>query len=231
MTAPDPHSSNTGQNHIAKRAPSRHVDVLWQMFDELRDNIDPAMSTLPVIISVVHERWDSCTKRAAANRAPVRYWRKLHDHRHGVPRTELGERAWRRLRQQQSSAGDRQDATAGAELAASNAYITLVPGDVSLERDCRASRRATPSSLAMDGLSGLVNNAGMSKRISFASASQADWDEVRRSMHAALFFSRVMPWMACARAGARSSISQALPERPVRKGLPSIARRRLRSSE
>ncbi len=27
MTAPDPHSSNTGQNHIAKRAPSRHVDA------------------------------------------------------------------------------------------------------------------------------------------------------------------------------------------------------------
>jgi hypothetical protein len=28
MTAPDPQSSNTGQNHIAKRAPSRHDDAI-----------------------------------------------------------------------------------------------------------------------------------------------------------------------------------------------------------
>ncbi|TBB57013.1 hypothetical protein ELH43_41475 [Rhizobium ruizarguesonis] len=27
MTAPDPQSSNIGQNHIAKRAPSRHDDA------------------------------------------------------------------------------------------------------------------------------------------------------------------------------------------------------------
>ena len=76
MTAPDPQSSNTGQNHIAKRAPSRHDDALWQMFDGLRDNIDPsilAMSTLLVIISVLLMSGGTLVqKRAAANRAPVR---------------------------------------------------------------------------------------------------------------------------------------------------------------
>ncbi|WP_105431544.1 SDR family NAD(P)-dependent oxidoreductase [Neorhizobium sp. T6_25] len=69
------------------------------------------------------------------------------------------------------------DAGAGAELAASHANITFVPGDVSVESDCK---RVVERALELgDGrLSGLVNNAGMSKRISFASATMADWDEV-----------------------------------------------------
>ncbi|MGN7295442.1 SDR family NAD(P)-dependent oxidoreductase [Rhizobium sp. SAFR-030] len=69
------------------------------------------------------------------------------------------------------------DATAGAELAASNRGVTFVAGDVSHESDCRT---VVERALELGGgrLSGLVNNAGMSKRISFAEATQADWDEV-----------------------------------------------------
>lgn len=69
------------------------------------------------------------------------------------------------------------DATAGAELVASNRGVTFVAGDVSHESDCR---KVVERALELGGgrLSGLVNNAGMSKRISFAEASQADWDEV-----------------------------------------------------
>jgi len=69
------------------------------------------------------------------------------------------------------------DAGAGAELAAGHANISFIAGDVSLEHDCR---KVVDYALELgEGrLSGLVNNAGMSKRISFASATQADWDEV-----------------------------------------------------
>lgn len=69
------------------------------------------------------------------------------------------------------------DPNAGAELAATSENITFVAGDVSVESDCkRVVERALE--LGNGRLSGLVNNAGMSKRISFASASLADWDEV-----------------------------------------------------
>lgn len=69
------------------------------------------------------------------------------------------------------------DVTCGAELARANPTVTFVPGDVSREDDCRT---VVERALELGGgeLTGLVNNAGMSKRISFADATQADWDEV-----------------------------------------------------
>ncbi len=69
------------------------------------------------------------------------------------------------------------DAVAGAELAEANATVVFVPGDVTEENDCR---KVVEYALELGGgsLSGLVNNAGMSKRISFSEATQADWDEV-----------------------------------------------------
>lgn len=69
------------------------------------------------------------------------------------------------------------DADAGAELANANATVAFMAGDVSQENDCR---KIVDYALEVGGgrLSGLVNNAGMSKRISFAEATQADWDEV-----------------------------------------------------
>ncbi|MBA9036188.1 SDR family NAD(P)-dependent oxidoreductase [Rhizobium leguminosarum] len=68
------------------------------------------------------------------------------------------------------------DSAAGEALAAGPG-VTFVPGDVSRESDCEL---VVKKALELGGgrLSGLVNNAGMSKRISFVDASQADWDEV-----------------------------------------------------
>jgi len=40
MTAPDPQSSNIGQNHIAKRAPSRHDDALTEAVALLAQNLE-----------------------------------------------------------------------------------------------------------------------------------------------------------------------------------------------
>lgn len=69
------------------------------------------------------------------------------------------------------------DAEAGEALEQAGPSVTFVPGDVSREEDCR---RVIDRALDLGGgrLAGLVNNAGMSKRISFASATQGDWDEV-----------------------------------------------------
>lgn len=69
------------------------------------------------------------------------------------------------------------DAEAGRALEDIGPGVTFVPGDVSREEDCRrVIDRALD--LGEGRLAGLVNNAGMSKRISFASATQDDWDEV-----------------------------------------------------
>lgn len=69
------------------------------------------------------------------------------------------------------------DTSAGAELTASYPNVTFVPGEVTDETDIK---RVIDQALALgEGcLSGLVNNAGMSRRISFASATCADWDDV-----------------------------------------------------
>lgn len=69
------------------------------------------------------------------------------------------------------------DAAAGRALEEIGPGITFVPGDVGREENCR---RVVDRALDLgEGrLAGLVNNAGMSKRISFASATRDDWDEV-----------------------------------------------------
>lgn len=69
------------------------------------------------------------------------------------------------------------DHAAGEALAAANPGVIFIPGDVSRESDCEL---VVHKALELGGgrLSGLVNNAGMSRRISFAEASQSDWDEV-----------------------------------------------------
>lgn len=69
------------------------------------------------------------------------------------------------------------DAAAGEGLAERLPGVTFVAGDVSRQADVeRVVARALE--LGNGELSGLVNNAGMSKRIAFSSATQEDWDEV-----------------------------------------------------
>ncbi|RWX62806.1 SDR family oxidoreductase [Mesorhizobium sp. M2A.F.Ca.ET.039.01.1.1] len=94
-----------------------------------------------------------------------------------------------------ASAGSRvvatgRDAEAGAALERANDGVTFVAGDVIREDDCR---RVVDRALELgDGrLAGLVNNAGMSKRIAFATATQDDWDEVLAvNARSAFFFIR-----------------------------------------
>ncbi|KUM28692.1 short-chain dehydrogenase [Mesorhizobium loti] len=82
------------------------------------------------------------------------------------------------------------DVKAGAALERANSSVTFVPGDVRREDHCR---HVIDRALELgDGrLGGLVNNAGMSKRISFAFTTQADWDEVLAvNARSAFFFIR-----------------------------------------
>jgi NAD(P)-dependent dehydrogenase (short-subunit alcohol dehydrogenase family) len=69
------------------------------------------------------------------------------------------------------------DVAAGEALAAGLAGVHFVPGDVASEADCR---RVVDAALALAGgrLAGLVNNAGMGRRIDFAQATCEDWDVV-----------------------------------------------------
>ncbi|MER8383209.1 SDR family oxidoreductase [Mesorhizobium sp. M0195] len=94
-----------------------------------------------------------------------------------------------------ASAGSRvvatgRDAEAGAALERANHGVTFVAGDVIREDDCR---RVVDRALELGNgrLAGLVNNAGMSKRIAFATATQDDWDEVLAvNARSAFFFIR-----------------------------------------
>jgi NAD(P)-dependent dehydrogenase (short-subunit alcohol dehydrogenase family) len=71
------------------------------------------------------------------------------------------------------------DERAGNEIASVHEDALYVPGDVSSEADCR---RVVEIAAALHGgrIDGLVNNAGMSRRIDFATASVGDWDELMR---------------------------------------------------
>lgn len=69
------------------------------------------------------------------------------------------------------------DEAAGEALAARFDGAHFVPGDVAKELDIR---RVVETALERGSgrLSGLVNNAGMSRRISFVEATSEDWDLV-----------------------------------------------------
>jgi NAD(P)-dependent dehydrogenase (short-subunit alcohol dehydrogenase family) len=69
------------------------------------------------------------------------------------------------------------DAAAGAALSEICPTAHFVPGDVAVPVDCR---RVVEQALARgDGrLTGLVNNAGMGRRVAFAEAEVGDWDAV-----------------------------------------------------
>jgi len=83
------------------------------------------------------------------------------------------------------------DAAAGAEVASANPGAEFVPGDVALEADCR---RVVAAALGRgEGrVAGLVNNAGMSRRVGFAEASAEDWDAVMAvNARSAFLFTRL----------------------------------------
>lgn len=69
------------------------------------------------------------------------------------------------------------DKAAGEALAAELPGAHFVAGDVASEQDCR---RVVETALDLGGgrLDGLVNNAGLGRRISFAEATSEDWDVV-----------------------------------------------------
>jgi len=69
------------------------------------------------------------------------------------------------------------DAAAGAALHETCPTAHFVAGDVAVTEDCR---RVVDRALALGSgrLTGLVNNAGMGRRVSFAEAELDDWDAV-----------------------------------------------------
>lgn len=69
------------------------------------------------------------------------------------------------------------DEAAGTEIAATLPRTTFVAGNVSDPEDVR---RIVAHALKLGGgtLTGLVNNAGMSRRVAFLEAEAADWDQV-----------------------------------------------------
>lgn len=83
------------------------------------------------------------------------------------------------------------DQAAGAEVARAAPSATFVAGDVALPEDCR---RVVERALALgEGrLAGLVNNAGMSRRVDFAAAEVEDWDQVMDvNARSAFLFTRI----------------------------------------
>jgi NAD(P)-dependent dehydrogenase (short-subunit alcohol dehydrogenase family) len=99
------------------------------------------------------------------------------------------------------------DVAAGEALAAQFDGAHFVPGDVAKELDVR---RVVEAALERGSgrLSGLVNNAGMSRRISFVEATSEDWDVVMNvNARSAFLFTR---WaLAGLRAGKGSVVNVA----------------------
>lgn len=83
------------------------------------------------------------------------------------------------------------DEDAGRRIESTFRGATFVAGDVAKADDCaRVVDRALD--LGEGRLSGLVNNAGMSRRIAFDSTSAADWDEVMAvNARSAFLFTRL----------------------------------------
>jgi 3-oxoacyl-[acyl-carrier protein] reductase len=69
------------------------------------------------------------------------------------------------------------DAEAGAAVTAACNGTVFVPGDVAEPADCR---RVVDEALSRGGgrLAGLVNNAGMGRRVPFVAAEAEDWDRI-----------------------------------------------------
>lgn len=69
------------------------------------------------------------------------------------------------------------DRAAGAEVARLTPNVTFMAGDVAFPDDCR--RVVEHAEEAGGGrIAGLVNNAGMGRRVPFGEAELADWDQV-----------------------------------------------------
>lgn len=82
------------------------------------------------------------------------------------------------------------DREAGEALAAATPGAHFVEGDVTREPDCH---RAIEAALDLGGgrLDGLVNNAGLGRRMDFAQAEIADWDAVMNAnARSAFLFTR-----------------------------------------
>ncbi|AOO84101.1 SDR family NAD(P)-dependent oxidoreductase [Bosea vaviloviae] len=82
------------------------------------------------------------------------------------------------------------DVAAGEELAAQVPGAHFVAGDVTSEQDCR---RVVEAALDRGGgrLAGLVNNAGLGRRMVFAEATLEDWDAVMNAnARSAFLFTR-----------------------------------------
>jgi NAD(P)-dependent dehydrogenase (short-subunit alcohol dehydrogenase family) len=91
------------------------------------------------------------------------------------------------------------DPIAGAELAAIEG-VTFLPGDVAEPADIA---RIVAETLALTGgkLHGLVNNAGMGRRIAFMDAQASDWDQLLdvNARSAFLFTRHALPGLIAAR--------------------------------
>lgn len=69
------------------------------------------------------------------------------------------------------------DLAAGAALQSSLPGVTFVAGDVTREADCRGAVAAALD-LGKGRIEGLVNNAGIGRRVDFSEATLGDWDAV-----------------------------------------------------
>src|SRR4051812_48316246 len=69
------------------------------------------------------------------------------------------------------------DEEAGRSIEATVSGATYVPCDVTVEASCERVIAAALD-LGSGQIAGLVNNAGMSSRVTFMSSSTADWDHV-----------------------------------------------------
>lgn len=92
------------------------------------------------------------------------------------------------------------DEAAGADLAGRCPGAVFLRGDVASPDDCA---RAVARAMELGGgrIDGLVNNAGMSRRVAFAEAQVEDWDQVMAvNARSAFLFTRLaLPGLRAAR--------------------------------
>jgi 3-oxoacyl-[acyl-carrier protein] reductase len=92
------------------------------------------------------------------------------------------------------------DEKAGNELKKISAKVHFVAADVTRDKDIRGVV-AQAMTLGGGSIAGLVNNAGMSKRIAFSESTETDWDEVLNvNARSAFLFTRYsLPALRAAR--------------------------------